>query len=163
MDNVTIPAWYDRFAEKVNVTDTCWIWTSTLNNSGYGFFGIDGHMRLAHRLSYELAYGAILPSQQLDHQCRNRTCVNPAHLKVTTQKQNMENQGVRAGSKSGIRGVTWLPRRSQWLGQVGHNGKVIFCGTYERIEDAAQAVLDKRLELFTNNVDDRVVVGASVR
>jgi hypothetical protein len=162
MSNGSIPAWFNRFAAKVNVaTGECWTWTAARNQAGYGFFRLDNRMRLAHRLSYELANGTLDDNVILDHICRNRACINPDHLREVTQKQNMENQGAHKNSKSGVRGVTWTTRLQCWTAQVGHNGKVIFCGNYRTVDEAAHAVTAKRLELYTHNDDDRVVRAAS--
>jgi len=59
----------------------CWVWTGAVNKGGYGVFAITPKVtRLAHRIAYELAVGAVPAGLQLDHLCRNRRCVNPAHL-----------------------------------------------------------------------------------
>jgi hypothetical protein len=74
----------DRFWEKVNKTDTCWIWTACKTAAGYGYFAI-GHSgpQYAHRLAYQLANPISLKGLQLHHICKNRACVNPSHLEVT--------------------------------------------------------------------------------
>ena len=55
----------------------CWLWTGYTNRDGYGCFRRD---LLAHRFAYELYRGAIPAGLTLDHTCRVRSCVNPAHL-----------------------------------------------------------------------------------
>lgn len=69
---------FDRFVQR---TSTCWIWKGSTHCDGYGRMW-DGRKgpRLAHRISYELAYGSIPPATELHHKCRNRSCVNPTHL-----------------------------------------------------------------------------------
>lgn len=57
----------------------CWIWLGTVSVYGYGAFGIDGKQHKAHRLAYEWTVGPIT-TDTLDHRCRVKTCVNPAHL-----------------------------------------------------------------------------------
>jgi len=78
----------ERFWIKVRQTDTCWLWTSTLNNRGYGQFSVGGRSVLAHRFSYELHVGPIPEGLHLDHLCRVRHCVNPAHLEPVTNQEN---------------------------------------------------------------------------
>jgi hypothetical protein len=81
-----------RIAAKIEVTDTCWLWTGALNRNGYGRVHDpeERRDRAAHRVVYEAANGAKIPAGlQLDHLCRVRNCVNPAHLEPVTQRENL--------------------------------------------------------------------------
>ena len=88
-----------RFWEKVEKTDACWVWTATLHNNGYGYMTFAGKNQPAHRISYTLIVGTIPAGLVIDHLCRNRACVNPAHLEPVTRKENLargEGKGARA-------------------------------------------------------------------
>lgn len=78
-----------RFWIKVEKTGSCWEWTSVKTHDGYGQFSIKGKKKYSHRVSYELFKGDIPEGLQLDHLCRNRSCVNPDHLEPVTQQENM--------------------------------------------------------------------------
>lgn len=93
--------WLDRFMAKVDKAESgCWLWTSALNNRGYGRFGLEGKMRLAHRLSYETFVGTIPAGLDLDHLCGVRSCVNPAHLEPVTHRENLRRGSGFAGENS---------------------------------------------------------------
>jgi len=78
----------ERFWSKVNKTETCWLWTASTVR-GYGSFGANGVVVRAHRWSYERIVGPVQPGLQLDHLCRIRRCVNPAHLEPVAQATNV--------------------------------------------------------------------------
>lgn len=146
----------ERFWPKVNKTDGCWEWTGSRFNYGHGQFSIGGKSVCAHRVSFELANGPIPDGLVIDHICHNPPCVNPAHLRAVTQKQNIENQlGANRSSKSGIRGVRLDHRGNRWRAEVKHQGRRISVGSFESKEDAGRAVVEARNKLFTHNDADR--------
>lgn len=79
-----------RFWRKVDKGGPggCWLWTANKNRGGYGFIKIDRRNRSAHRVAYELSVGPIPDGLTIDHLCRVRHCVNPAHLEVVTKRTN---------------------------------------------------------------------------
>lgn len=110
-----------RFWEKVNRCgpDECWPWTASLRN-GYGqiYDGVDSeHPRAlyAHRVAWELLRGPIPDDRQLDHICRNRACVNPAHLEPVTLQENL-----RRGAGFGQSLYTPKPRGKRSHCKRGH-------------------------------------------
>lgn len=68
---------------------SCWQWTGSVSNAGYGLMSYRGVMRTTHRLAYELFRGPIPVGLQIDHLCRSRTCVNPGHLEPVTASVNV--------------------------------------------------------------------------
>lgn len=82
----------ERFWSKVDKTETCWLWRGALTGQGYGQFHVGPGKRTcgAHQMAYMLATGSEPTlGMQLDHLCRNRCCVNPAHLELVTQRINL--------------------------------------------------------------------------
>lgn len=95
----------DRFWSKVVKTspEGCWLWSANMNNKGYGLFRPGGTVpkQLAHRVSYEAAFGKIPNGGIILHSCDNRICVNPAHLRVGTFKENTADMYSRDRGISG--------------------------------------------------------------
>ena len=87
-DHRTLRTDEERFWAFVRKSDSCWVWTGDVVQGGYGRFQMHGTKVLAHRMSYEIAFGAFDASLKVLHRCDNPPCVNPAHLWLGTAKDN---------------------------------------------------------------------------
>lgn len=107
MRQVSLEVTRRRFRSLVREDDEsgCWLWCGTLNRKGYGYFGGHG----AHRLAYEWFVGPIPAGLQIDHLCRTRHCVNPAHLEAVTLQENVRRGGVGAATAARQRAKTHCP------------------------------------------------------
>lgn len=77
----------DRY--EVNVDTGCWEWLGYIGKTdGYGRCNVGGRTTVAHRLFYEHHVGPVSPKHHVDHLCRVRHCVNPAHLEAVTHAEN---------------------------------------------------------------------------
>jgi hypothetical protein len=94
----------ERFFEKVKRSDGCWEWLAKKNNKGYGMFGgtkAEG-FSLAHRVSYEFARGKIPKGKWALHSCDNRGCVNPDHLFLGRNIDNVQDMHRKGRGWGGI-------------------------------------------------------------
>lgn len=87
-----------RFQAKIVVNHAgCWEWQGSLTD-GYGRARMGrGRRPLAHRIIWELLVGKVPAGLHLDHLCRVRHCVNPAHLEPVTHRENVRRGNGACG------------------------------------------------------------------
>lgn len=86
----------DRFINKVKIpfpihSRNCWTWTGAIGKGGYGNFYDGSKYVNAHRYSYMLFIGTPPKDSVVMHTCDVCSCVNPKHLKIGTQKDNLQD------------------------------------------------------------------------
>lgn len=111
------------YVDKNAGTD-CWLWRGDRSKFGYGRFLFLGERTQAHRYAYELAHGPISEGLVLCHKCDVPECVNPEHMFVGTQKDNIQDC-VRKG-RWPVGQAHWCSRKPELVkrGERAGNSKL---------------------------------------
>lgn len=111
------PTLIERFWSKFtrDAATGCWQWMAA-TSGGYGKVSVGGSPRYAHRVAYELLVGPIPDGLDIDHLCRNRACVNPAHMEPVPRSVNVlrgvSPAALNAGKLRCCRGHEFTPENT---------------------------------------------------
>jgi hypothetical protein len=134
----------------------CILWTGTRHGNGYGHINIDGRMVLVHRVAWSLAHGCPVPDGMLVlHRCDTPSCVNPDHLWIGTQLDNMRDcsdkgrchEGDKNGSRTHPECLARGDRSSARLHPESYRGER---NGAAKISDAAADELRRRAQAGEN-------------
>ena len=97
------PEIHERFWSKVDknapihpiIGTRCWVWTSNMDDEGYGLFSVSEKSMRAHVFAYQEAHGYLLPGFLVLHHCDNPPCVRESHMFVGTHVDNMIDCGEK--------------------------------------------------------------------
>lgn len=118
----------ERFLRNIKKTKACWNWIGKLNNSGYGSIK-KGRTSGAHRISYEIRNGPIPKGYYVLHKCDNRICVNPDHLWIGTQSDNMIDCQKKGRNPSAYR---WTNKNNPFAGVPRTESQKAFTSFYKQ-------------------------------
>lgn len=124
-----------RFWDKVAIIPfhECWEWTACKNKSGYGDFDTG----LAHRVSWQIHFGPIPKGMVICHKCDNRGCVNPDHLFLGTQYDNLTDMRTKGRNKD------FINSKNSFKGENSKAAKL----TEKQVKDIHKIHQDKKITL----------------
>lgn len=125
------------FFAKIELHENgCWVWRAARNSDCYGVFDTVS----AHRVSYLWFVGEIPEGWQVDHLCRHRWCVNPAHLEAVTRSVNLLRRNAKANRAAGFckRGHAWTPENITTWNRGAGRPLVEACATCRRDQASAR-------------------------
>lgn len=148
----------ERFWSRIveGEVDDCWLWPNP-NKRGYGLFGLQntGKTVYAHRYAWQDSRGPLEAGKVIDHMCRQRSCVNPAHLQQVSQGENLQNMSLTDPTTvSGHKNVYWHKATNLWFVCLKKDGIQYDAGYYKVLEDAVKAARALRMKHHTNNQED---------
>lgn len=123
-----------RFWAKVKKGPSCWEWTGARFNKRYGCFQIAKRKLLAHRVSYQMHFGAIQQGLHVCHHCDNPKCVRPDHLFAGTAADNMRDKMLKGRARSGSRPHKFCKRGHEFTDEnifMRRSGKRLCLACYE--------------------------------
>jgi|688.fasta_scaffold719347_2 hypothetical protein len=127
---VTHESLHDRFLRQTKIPENkneCWIFEgngegsgkSAKQGCGYGQIWFNNKKQMAHRYSYEYYKEKIPAGIQIDHMCRVKKCVNPAHLQLVTQDENMRRLHFARSLEDRLK------RLEDFIQKLGYDPKII--------------------------------------
>ena len=135
-----------RFWRKVTKTDTCWLWNGG-KVYGYGSLTVRKKSHRAHKFIYEFFNGLVPDGKVIDHICGVRNCVNPKHMEVVEQRENVIRGKCHTNKKSKL--PLGVFKNGNYFSAVKWiKGKRIYLGTFKDIGIAEQTYNNYKGEII---------------
>jgi hypothetical protein len=144
------------FWDKIQKTESCWIWDGSLANNGYGHIFLAHRTIGAHVFSYLIHKGEIIKGNVVMHSCDNKICVNPNHLSSGTQSENikdcfLKNRANRRRYGSG----KWLKCKK---GHDVSSDKYLYINPKNQRRECLKCKNDRRKKIVARSVDDALKI-----
>jgi len=159
LDEVKKQVWYDMntgvFRARTGYRHhKAWRIVGNKESKGYLQIKIGNRLYMAHRLAWLYATNEdpITSGMQIDHIDNNKANNAFSNLRLVTNKQNCENRTLNVRNKTGHRGV--YKRGNSFRAEICHNYERIKVGSFATLDEACEAIKQKRNELFTHSKEN---------
>lgn len=132
----------------------CWIWLGSVGAGRYGRIMVRGKRKQAHRVAYEAFKGLIPKGLCACHRCDVSLCVNPDHLFLGTQADNVRDCLAKGRHRNHAPASVWsnvfcagLHRKKPWRTRIKKNGHTYYRGYFATREEARAAVVPLRIQV----------------
>ena len=124
----------------------------SVDGKGYRHVIINNRLYRSHRVIYAM-YKGYWPENEIDHIDGNRQNNNPKNLREVDRQNNCKNLALSSKSTTGVCGVYFIGRLNKWGAQIKVNGKVIWLGVHETLDEArlARKIAEKRFNFHPNH------------
>ena len=145
----------DRFFSKIEPEPMsgCWLWSGVLNNKGYGMLHLVVNWKrrsvLAHRVSWELAYGPVPAGMWCLHKCDVRSCVSPEHMFLGTRLDNVADMVLKERGCNGRYYGSNETKPGRFRASVTFHGRQYSLGVYDTAEAASVVAKQFRNERYS--------------
>ena len=138
----------EDFWNYVDKSGDCWIWQGRKDKDGYGWWWLNGKNVRPHRIAVELDGRQIVAPNVSRHLCNVRDCVNPKHIVVGTQKENVQDQ-LRLGTHAGLKYSDELVQKIRDEYEAGNIGQRKLSQKYGVSKSQVQMIVKYQTRIIT--------------
>lgn len=115
----------DLLQQRSHQENNCVLWDGAVGSHGYGAIRINKKVHLAHRVAFIISKGEIPQGKVLMHLCNNKLCINPDHLKLGTDAENLQHAYDTSQRKQVSKGCRLMRQQAEEIREKYKSGKYL--------------------------------------